>query len=85
MEIHNYLKQIAIDKLETAFSLCPAEILYLDSANVIIFVPKFFKEILGNEDIIRFRGYEIRVGYELSIVFFNINSVLENRVFKFKI
>jgi hypothetical protein len=81
------LKGKSIQLLQDALSKCNSEILFINSENIIIHVPKYFYSfIAGNLKGLKFMGYNVEIGYDNEIVIFDSeNGFLFNRIFKYKL
>ena len=82
----NELKNKAFELLDEAFNKCSPQILFINSDNVRIHLPKYFHNIIDGGNHFQYRGYTVEIGYENAIVIFDKeNGFIHNRVFKYEI
>lgn len=85
-DYEQWLKKRAFELLSNAFNETPPEILFINSSNVRIHVPKYFYDIINNGNSFKYRGYTVEIGYENAIVFFDKEyGFINNRIFKYSI
>jgi hypothetical protein len=86
IDYENNLKNKAFELLDDAFNKCSVEILFINSNNVKIHIPKYFHDFIDNGNTFQYRGYTVEIGHENAIVIFDKeNGFLNNRVFKYNL
>ena len=81
------LKEIALNLLQNAIYECQNGILYFynKQSDVKIYVPYCFHNVISNGEDFYFQGFQVKIGYEKSIVIFNEKNNDFSKVFKYDI